>query len=111
MSSLPLSLLVVRGADGASSFYEDAGDGYEYQRGAARTTTATQQGVSLNLARAGAYSGARNIGALEFLPGQLPREVRVRNGVALLPAPHRANEHNFVLLPSAESVEEFSLVP
>ncbi|HEX3558887.1 MAG TPA: glycoside hydrolase family 31 protein [Pyrinomonadaceae bacterium] len=111
MSSLPLSLLVVRGADGASSFYEDAGDGYEYQRGAARTTTATQQGVSLKLARAGAYSGARNIGALEFLPGQLPREVRVRNGVALLPAQHRANEHDFVLLPPAESVEEFSLVP
>ncbi|PYS84635.1 MAG: hypothetical protein DMF67_04565 [Acidobacteria bacterium] len=111
MRGVELTLVVVRGGNGASSFYEDAGDGYEYQRGAARTTTAVQQGGSLKLARAGAYDGARKIGALEFLPGQLPREVRVREGVALLPTAHRAGEHDFVLLPPSENIEEFSLVP
>ncbi|MDT5293475.1 MAG: alpha-glucosidase [Acidobacteriota bacterium] len=113
MQGLPLSLLVVRGADGTSTFYEDAGDGYDYARGASRTTTATQQGGSLKLTRAGAYNAARKIGALEFLPGQLPREVRA-GGVgsnALLPAPRVADGHVFVPLPPSENVEEFSLVP
>ncbi len=105
------SLVVVRGGEGAGSFYEDAGDGYDYTRGASRTTTATQQGVSLKLSHAGDYSGARKVSALEFLPGQLPREVRVGNGLALLPTAHRADGHVFVPLPPAEDVEEFSLVP
>jgi len=110
MARAPLSLVVVRGADGQSSFYEDAGEGFDFARGASRVTTATQQVGSLRLARAGAYDGARKIAALEFLPGQLPREVRAR-GVILLPTAHRAGEHDFILLPPAENVEEFSLVP
>src|SRR2546423_12655106 len=111
MTSAPLSLVVVRGADGASSFYEDAGEGYDYARGASRTTTAVQQRGSLKLSHAGVYGGARKIGALEFLPGQLPREVRVRDGLALLPTTHRVDGHVFVPLPPTEDVEEFSLVP
>jgi alpha-glucosidase len=112
MKSVPLSLVVVRGADGASSFYDDAGEGYDYTRRASRTTTATQLGGSLAFKSLGTYAGARKIAALEFLPGQLPREVRARRtGLALLPTAHRAGEHDFVLLPPAEDVEEFSLVP
>ena len=111
MMTAPLSLVVVRGADGASSFYEDAGEGYDYARGASRTTTAVQQGGSLKLSHASVYGGARKIGALEFLPGQLPREVRVRDDLALLPTTHRVDGHVFVLLPPTEDVEEFSLVP
>jgi alpha-glucosidase len=110
MRGLPLALLVVRGADGASSFYEDAGEGYDYARGASRTTNAVQQGGSLRLSHAGAYDAARGIGALEFLPGQLPREVLARSG-ALRPAPRGADGHDFVTLPPAENIEEFSLVP
>jgi alpha-glucosidase len=111
MRGLGLTLVVVRGAGGTSSFYEDAGEGYDYARGVSRTTTAVQQGVSLRLSRAGVYGDARRISALEFLPGQLPREVRAGGGDALLPTPQGADGHVFVLLPPSENVEEFSLVP
>jgi alpha-glucosidase len=111
MSSAPLTLVVVRGADGQGSFYDDAGEGYDYARGSSRVTTATQQGGSLKIALAGTFGGARRIGSLEFLPGQLPREVRARDGSLLLPSPHHPDEHAFVLIPPTGSVEELTLVP
>ncbi|MFL6332116.1 MAG: glycoside hydrolase family 31 protein [Pyrinomonadaceae bacterium] len=106
MAGQPLTLLVVPGADGTSSFYEDAGDGY----GERRLTTVTRRGGSLKLSHAGAYA-ARKVGALEFLPGQLPREVRQAKGVALLPSAHRLDGHVFVPLPPSEDVEEFTFIP
>jgi alpha-glucosidase len=111
MTRAPLTLLVVRGADGASSFYEDAGEGFGYARGASRILTATQRGDSLRLARAGSYGDARKVGALEFLPGQLPREVRVRGGLSLLPIAHKYNGHTFVGIDPPDGFEEFTLVP
>ncbi|MBV9927819.1 MAG: glycoside hydrolase family 31 protein [Acidobacteria bacterium] len=106
MRNAPLSLLVVTGSDGASSLYEDAGDGY----GAGRTTAATLRGGLLKLARAGSYAG-RKVGALEFLPGQLPREVRVAANTALIPSEHKLGGHVFVLLPPSRDFEEFTLTP
>lgn len=106
MRAAPLSLLVVPGADGTSSLYEDAGDG----DGDRRTTTATLRGNTLKLSRAGAYAG-RKVSALEFLPNQLPREVRIAVGVVLLPAAHTLYGHVFVLLPPSEDLAEFTLVP
>ncbi|HEX7315221.1 MAG TPA: glycoside hydrolase family 31 protein [Pyrinomonadaceae bacterium] len=106
MLKAPLSLLVVQGADGASSFYEDAGDGY----GERRTTTVTLRGGSLKFTRAGAYAG-RKVGALEFLPGQLPRDVRDAFGATLMPFARKSGNHNVVSLPSPEEFVEFTLVP
>ncbi|HVF43638.1 MAG TPA: glycoside hydrolase family 31 protein [Pyrinomonadaceae bacterium] len=115
MLKTPLSVVVVRGADGESSFYEDSGEGYDYARGSSRVTTAAQRGGSLRLARAGALGGARVIGALEFLPGQLPREVhsaKDAKNVVLLPSAHGgADGHALVPLQTAGDVEEFSFVP
>ncbi|MFL6286700.1 MAG: glycoside hydrolase family 31 protein [Pyrinomonadaceae bacterium] len=105
MATAPLTLLVVRGGDGESSFYEDAGDGFGYMRGDSRTLTATQKGNSLRLTRAGSYGGARKVAALEFLPGQI--QVRNTHGVALLSPAHRLDGHIFVPLPS-EEFEEFT---
>jgi alpha-glucosidase len=106
LPKVPLTLLVVPGADGTSSFYEDAGDG----DGDRRTTTVARRGGSLKLLRAGAYA-ARKVGALEFLPGQLPREVRLGRGNPLLPSAHRLDGHIFVPLPPSEDVEEFTFIP
>ncbi|MBV8855432.1 MAG: glycoside hydrolase family 31 protein [Acidobacteria bacterium] len=106
MKGAPLSLLVVNGADGASSFYEDAGDGY----GERRTTTVSLRGGSLKLTRAGAYAG-RKVAALEFLPGQLPRDVRDAFGATLMPYAQKSGDHTVVSLPSPEEFVEFTLVP
>jgi alpha-glucosidase len=107
MMKLPLSLLVVPGADGASSFYEDAGEGY----GDWRTTTATRRGGSLKLSRTGGYRATRRVGALEFLRGQLPSEVRDPLGAILPPAGQRPDGHHFVLIPPSENFEEFTFIP
>jgi alpha-glucosidase len=111
MAGAPLSLLVVRGREGESRFYEDAGDGYDYARGSSRLTTAAQLGGSLKLTRAGSYAGARKVGALEFLPGQLPREVRVAGARVLLPLAHAPGGHDFVGMAPGEEFDEFTLVP
>lgn len=106
MSKVPLTLLVVPGADGTSSFYEDAGDGY----GDRRMTTVTRSGGSLKLSHAGAYA-ARKVGALEFLPGQLPSEVRDSFGAVLPPAAVRPGEHHFVPIRPSEDFKEFTFIP
>ena len=78
MQRAPLSITIARGADGTSSFYEDAGEGYEYQRGAFRTTTITQTGTTLRLARTGAYSVSRPLATIEMLNVQTrPRAVSI----------------------------------
>jgi alpha-glucosidase len=106
MPKAPLTLLVAPGADGTSSFYEDAGDGY----GERRTTTVTRRGGSLKLSHAGAYA-ARKVGGLEFLPGRLPREVRDAFGAVMPPAGPRPDGHHFVPVPASENFEEFTFVP
>ncbi len=78
MPSAPLKLVAVRGADGTSSFYEDAGEGYDYRRGDHRTTIAIQFANKLRLFRAGNYKSPtpRSVASVEFLGVKgPPREV------------------------------------
>ena len=111
MSSAPLMLAVVRGSDGASSLYEDAGDGFDYARGASRTLTATQRGGTLALARAGSYNISRPLAAIEYLGLEAaPREVRV-GGRAVTNSTFDAVTHRLVIPLPAENVEEVSIVP
>jgi alpha-glucosidase len=111
MSSAPLLLTVVRGSDGASSLYEDAGDGFDYARGASRTLTATQRGGTLALSRAGSYNVSRPLAAVEYLGlDAAPREVRV-GGRAVTNSTYDAVTHKLVIPLPAENVEEVSIVP
>ena len=111
MLRTPLTLVAARGADGTSSFYEDAGEGYEYRRGASRTTTAALRGDGLRLTRAGSYSVSRPFAAVEFLGlGAAPREARA-DGRAVRSATYDAAARRFVVPLPAEGVEEVSLVP
>ncbi|MGH9970238.1 MAG: CoA transferase [Pyrinomonadaceae bacterium] len=111
MAHAPITLTVVRGADGMSSFFEDAGDGSDYLRGAYRTVNVAQSGATIRIARRGVYGGARRRASLEMLGVvRCPHEVRAdgrvisnfqfddKAGKLLLP------------LPTA-SVEEISIVP
>jgi alpha-glucosidase len=66
MARVPLSITVVPGTNNASSFYTDAGDSYDYQRGAFRTLTISQNMWKLRLTQAGSYSNSRPLAALEM---------------------------------------------
>ncbi|MBC7932061.1 MAG: glycoside hydrolase family 31 protein [Rubrivivax sp.] len=111
MAGVPLSLVVVRGADGAGGFYEDAGDGYDYRRGASRTMTATQAGDALRLSRKGAYSVSRPLATIEYLGiAAAPREVRV-GGRAVTNSTFDAATRRLAVPLPAENVEEISIVP
>jgi alpha-glucosidase len=84
MSHVPISLVVVRGADGVSNYYEDAGEGYDYLGGAFRTMELTQRGNSIGISRAGAYNVSRPIAALEILGLHAePREVLLGGDLVL----------------------------
>jgi alpha-glucosidase len=86
MMKTPLSLVIVRGADGTSSFYEDAGEGYEYLRGGSRTTHVTQRGNSIGIAREGNYGSPRRLAALELLGvNTVPRQVLLGGDIVLTP--------------------------
>src|ERR1051325_9693718 len=105
MASAPLSLLVVRGGDGESVLYDDAGEGFEYARGAFSTLTATQKGDSLRFRREGSYGGARKVAALEYLPGQMRLETT--HGDALPDSARRPDGHILVPLTSEDVVITF----
>ncbi|HLM55687.1 MAG TPA: glycoside hydrolase family 31 protein [Pyrinomonadaceae bacterium] len=107
----PLTLVVARAAAGSASFYEDAGDGYEYTRGASRTTTLSLEGDRLRLARAGAYAVSRPLAAVEFLGADAaPREVRV-GGRSVPNATFDAASRRLVVPLPAGTIEEVVLVP
>ena len=111
MASVSLSLVVVRGADGASILYEDAGDGFDYRRGASRTMTATQVRDALRLSRNGAYSVSRPLAAVEYLGlSAAPREIRV-GGRAVTNSTFDAATRRLTVPLPAENVEEISVVP
>ncbi len=67
MARAPLTFVVAGGANGAGRLYEDAGDGYDYRRGAWRTTNIMQTGATLRFTRAGSFNNARTLVAIEFL--------------------------------------------
>ncbi|MDT7807839.1 MAG: alpha-glucosidase [Acidobacteriota bacterium] len=111
MAKTPLTLVAVGGADGASSFYEDAGEGFDYRSNASRTTTATLRGNALRLSRTGSYNVSRPLAAVEYLGlGAAPREART-DGRAVKNVSFDAATHRLVVPLPAESVEEISLVP
>jgi alpha-glucosidase len=114
MSRTPLTLVVVRGGAGvrgASRVYEDAGEGYEYLRGASRTLTATVEGDSLRLARSGSYNVSRPLAAVEFLGlTAAPREVRA--GSSAVPnATFDAAKGRLTVPLAAEGAAEITLIP
>jgi alpha-glucosidase len=86
MSKLPLSLVVVRGADGAGSFYEDAGEGYDYLRGAHRMIKAMQRGNHIGVGPTGDYNSSRRVAMLELLGVSVaPREMLLGGDMVLTP--------------------------
>jgi alpha-glucosidase len=85
MPRASLSLVVVRGADGTSSFYEDSGEGYEYRRGGSQTREVVQRGQQVVVNRRGDYQG-RRVAALELLGlSAAPREVSAGDGFIQTP--------------------------
>lgn len=110
MPRVPLSLVAVGGAGGASSFYEDAGEGYEHQRGAHRTTTVTLGGDRVGLARAGAYTTSRPLAAVEFLGFKSISRVRV-DGRGLDVSPPEAAAGRFAVPLPPEGFKEIVFVP
>jgi alpha-glucosidase len=110
MASAPLGLVVVAGRDGSGSLYDDAGNGYEYRRGAYRLMSATLAGNTLRLKRTGDYGGARAISFVEFVGlDAAPREVRAGGRVAET-AYDKSTRRALLKLPG-ESVEEIVIVP
>ena len=81
MAGVPRTMLIVPGGDSTSKFYEDAGEGYDYQRGAFGMTTVTLSGRKIRLEKSGPYN-ARPIVSVELLGvNARPREIRVGNRV------------------------------
>jgi alpha-glucosidase len=81
MTRAPVTVLVVPGTDNASEFYEDAGEGYDYQRGAFSMTTVTEKGSTIRLDKSGIYN-LRPIVSVELLGVRSrPREIRVGDRV------------------------------
>jgi alpha-glucosidase len=94
-----------------ANVYEDAGEGYEYLRGASRTTSVTHVGTSLSLSRSGAYNSSRPLAAIEYLGlGAAPREVRV-GGRAVTNTTYDAATRRLVVPLPAENVDEVSIIP
>jgi len=111
MLKTPLTLVAARGGAGTSSFYEDAGEGYEHLRGASRTTTAALEPGRLRLTRAGAYAVSRPLAAVEFLGVETaPGEVRADGRPVANPAFDAASRRLVVQLPAA-AVGEITGVP
>ncbi|HVF51754.1 MAG TPA: TIM-barrel domain-containing protein [Pyrinomonadaceae bacterium] len=111
MSRAPLSLLIATGADRTSRFYEDAGDGYEYRRGAYRRLSITQTANTIRLARTGAYNVSRPLASVELLGlAARPREVRVGSRVVQQATFDEQTKRLTLALPP-ENVEEITITP
>jgi alpha-glucosidase len=67
MARAPLMLAVAVGAGAQSRIYEDAGEGYDYKRGAWRQTTVTQDANTLRFTRTGTFAAARTLAAVDFI--------------------------------------------
>jgi alpha-glucosidase len=82
MKNAPLTFVVALGADGSSHVFQDAGDGYGYRKGAARTIHITQDahGVQLDVPANQHY---QRVGFIEFVGlGAAPAGVRIDGKVA-----------------------------
>ncbi len=111
MARASLTFVVAAGANGAGRLYEDAGEGYDYLRGAWRQTTAMQAGNALRLARTGTFDAARTLAAVEFLGvSAKPESVLLDGREARDVSYERAERRLRVPLPNV-SVNEIVLVP
>jgi alpha-glucosidase len=82
LKDVPLTLAVAVGARGGGHVFQDAGDGYGYREGAARTIVATQDdhGVRLDIPR---NDGWQRVGALDVLGlAAAPAVVRIDGKLA-----------------------------
>ncbi len=80
MARTPLTLTVVWGKDNASRFYEDAGEGYEYARGASRRLSVDLSGNEIRIGpgRSESYQSPKRISSVEVLNvNARPREVLI----------------------------------
>jgi alpha-glucosidase len=109
MLRTPLSLVVAAGAEGDSSFYEDAGEGYEHLRGAHRATTVTLGRERMRVARRGAYNTSRPLAAVELLGFQSVS--RMSADGRPLDFKHDPTAGRHVAALPAEGFEEITLVP
>ena len=66
MAGVPLTMAVAVGADGQSTVYQDAGDGYAYRKGEARRTSLSLKGTTLRI-EANGPTQFQPIGFVEFL--------------------------------------------
>lgn len=83
MTRAPLTLKVFAGGDSASLIYEDAGDGYEFERADFRRTTVTQLKDELMFARQGSYQSTRAGTFVELIGIESePKEVRIGDRLA-----------------------------
>ena len=111
MEGVPLSITVVPGTNGASSFYTDSGDGYDYRRGAFRTLTISQSPGRLRLTQAGVHKHSRPVATLEILGfNARPREVRIGGRVIEDTSFNKETQRLTIMLPSGTD-EEISISP
>jgi alpha-glucosidase len=111
MARAPLSLTVAAGGDGTGRLYEDAGDGYDYRRGAYRITNITQAGNTLRLTRTGSFDAARALAAVDFLgvPSK-PKSVLIDGREAKEVSFDRDEKRLRVQLPN-QTVSEIVIMP
>jgi alpha-glucosidase len=95
----------------ASRLYEDAGEGYEYRRGAFRTLTMTLYRNSLLLSREGAYNLSRPLSTVELLGvNARPRGISI-DGRAAENFTFDAPTRRVTLQLPSQNVAEITLTP
>ncbi len=108
MKSVPLTITVGLGADGAGSVYEDAGDGYGYRKGESRTMRVELHANTLRL-RIPKSDRYQRIGFVEFLGiDATPKSVALDGHAAREVAFDDTRKRLRVTLPN-ERVREISL--
>ena len=110
MPQVPLTLTVALGADGASTVYQDSGNGYGYRKGESRTLSTRLKGPTLHLdiPRSDNY---QRVGAVEFI-GVLaqPAAVMINGKIARKFAFDAGTQRVRVMLPN-EAVRDLTLAP
>ncbi|MBQ5947334.1 TIM-barrel domain-containing protein [Massilia sp. ST3] len=110
MKDQPLTLLVAAGGTGSSRVFQDAGDGYAYREGKARTITATQDGHSLRL-DIPPRRGYQRLGAIEFIGlAAAPAAVRI-GGRTVHDARFDPATRRLRIVLADENLKEVVLVP
>lgn len=111
MARAPISFTIASGGDGVSHFYEDAGDGNDYRRGASRIVTITQNAGAISFSNDGSYRTPRQINEVDLLGvNAKPREVRIDGRAAKRVDYDKEEKRLRVPLPE-QMVKEIVIVP